>query len=399
MMARKTKSKTSAKRHFVELSSEAASIEMPGLEMKAAVMREVNKPFKFETLQLGSPRADEVVVRIVATGVCHTDIAVRHRKEAPVPSILGHEGAGIVERVGVSVVKVRPGDHVILSFLSCGRCRQCQNGELPYCERLGALNFSATRGDGSVSAAGRHGDVKNHFFGQSSFATHAIANERNVVKVPKSLRLEMLGPLGCGLQTGAGAVMNSFKVKAGESLACFGTGAVGLAAIMAARIVGATTIIGVDISDERLRMAKKLGATHVINPRKSDPAAFIMNITAGAGVDYSFDTTGNQDVFTAAIDALGFRGTLGYVTGGVNSERRFDARRFLAGGKRIIGILEGDAVPDLFIPKLIKLYQQGRFPFDKMVKFYPFKEINRAFTESERGRTIKPIIRLGNTKS
>jgi aryl-alcohol dehydrogenase len=371
-----------------------ASAATPGTAFKAAVMRKPGRPFTVETLALDPPRPDEVLVRLVATGVCHTDIAVRHRADSPVPSILGHEGAGVVERVGAAVRKVSPGDHVVLSFMSCGRCRQCQRGEPAYCEKLNDLNFTSTREDGTVSAQGPKGAVRNHFFGQSSFATYALANERNVVKVPKSARLELLGPLGCGLQTGAGAVINSLKVKAGESFVCFGTGSVGLAAIMAARIVGATTIIGVDVVEARLRMAKKLGATHVINSRKREPVEAIRKINGGKGVDYSFETTGLAGVFTQAIEALGVRGTLGYVTGGAAPERTFDARRFMASGKRMMGILEGDAIPDVFIPYLLKLHQQGRFPFDKIVKFYPLRQINRAFADSDNGKTIKPVIRL-----
>jgi aryl-alcohol dehydrogenase len=393
-MASKT-NKKAARRGAVALGPRAASVgPAPTTTFKAAVLRKLAKPFKIETLTLDPPRPDEVLVRIVATGVCHTDIAVQHRIGTPVPCILGHEGAGVIERVGAGVRKVRVGDHVVLSFMSCGRCRQCQRGEPAYCEKQGELNFTAAREDGSVSAHGRKGDVRNHFFGQSSFATYALANERNVIKVPKAARLELLGPLGCGVQTGAGAVINSLKVKAGESFACFGTGSVGLSAIMAARIVGATTIIGVDVVDARLRMARKLGATHVINARKREPIAAIKKINRGRGVDYSFDTTGNAKVFTQAIEALGIRGTVGYVTGGAKPERKFDARSFMTTGKRIMGILEGDAVPDVFIPYLLELHVQGRFPFDKMVKFYPLRLINRAFRDSDRGRTIKPIIRL-----
>jgi aryl-alcohol dehydrogenase len=365
----------------------------------AAVMRAHGKPLKIEALELDPPRADEVLVRLVATGICHTDIAVHRREDSPLPSILGHEGAGIVEVVGSAVRKVKPGDHVVLSFLSCGRCRQCQSGEPAYCAKLNDLNFTSRREDGSVSAHGLHGPVCNHFFGQSSFATYTLANERNVVKVPKSLRLEVLGPLGCGVQTGAGAVMNSLKVKAGDSFACFGTGSVGLSAIMAAQVVGATTIIGVDVSDGRLRVAKRFGATHVINARKKAAATTIRAMTGGTGVDYCFDTTGVDTVFNDAIDALGIRGTLGYVTGGSKPERTFNARSFMATGKRLMGILEGDAVPDVFIPHLIALYRQGRFPFDKMVKFYPLREINRAFADSKSGKTIKPVIRLAGVAS
>jgi len=362
---------------------------------KAAVMRRRARPLKLETLSLDEPRADEVLVRIVATGVCHTDIAMRDdRTDTPVPAILGHEGAGVVERVGAAVRKVKRGDHVVMSFMSCGRCRFCQRGEPSYCEKQFPLNFACAREDASVSAHDRKGSVCNHFFGQSSFATYSLANERNVVKVPKNLPLELLGPLGCGLQTGAGAVMNSLKVGVGDSFAAFGTGSVGLAAVMAARVVGATTIIAVDIVDARLRLAKRLGATHTINARKHDPVAAIMKITGGRGLDYTLDSTGLARVFSQAVDALGIRGSCGYVTGGVKPERKFDARAFMAKGKRLIAILEGDAVPDVFIPHLIRLYAQGRFPFDKLVRFYPLRQINRAFTDSARGRAIKPIIRM-----
>ena len=367
-----------------------------GMKIKAAVMRKRAKPFKFETLTLDAPRADEVLVRIVATGVCHTDIAMRDdRTETPVPAVLGHEGAGVVERVGTGVRKVARGDHVVLSFMSCGRCRYCQRGEPSYCEKMFPLNFSCAREDGSASARGHGKAVHNHFFGQSSFATYALANERNVVKVPKGAPLELLGPLGCGLQTGAGAVMNSLKVKVGESFAAFGAGSVGLAAVMAARVVGATTIIAVDVVEPRLRLARRIGATHIINSKKQNPVATIRKISGGRGVDYTLDTTGLPDVFTQAVELLGMRGTCGFVTGGVTPMRTFDARKFMASGKRIMGIVQGDSVPDVFIPYLLELHAQGRFPFDKLVSFYPFRQLNRAFHDSHRGATIKPIIRMG----
>ena len=366
------------------------------MKIKAAVMRKRAKPFTFEVLTLEEPRADEVLVRIVATGVCHTDLAMRdERTETPVPAVLGHEGAGVVERVGTSVRKVTPGDHVVLSFMSCGRCKYCQRGEPAYCEKMFPLNFSCAREDGSTSALGQGKTVHNHFFGQSSFATYALANERNVVKVPKDAPLEILGPLGCGLQTGAGAVMNSLKVKVGELFAAFGAGSVGLAALMAARVVGATTIVAVDVFESRLRLAKRMGATHVINSRKQDPVESIKKIMGGRGVDYTLDLTGIPAVFTQAVESLGMRGTCGFVTGGVAPLRTFDARRFMASGKRITSVVQGDSVPDVFIPYLIKLHAQGRFPFHKLVSFYPFDQINRALHDSHRGVTVKPIIRIG----
>ncbi len=390
----RTKARTAAKRAEAAKASGQATDKSGALPFKAAVLRQASGPFTIESLTLDQPRADEVLVKLVATGVCHTDMAVRDRPDTPTPSILGHEGAGIVEKIGANVRKVVPGDHVVLTLMSCGRCKFCLRGEPCYCQRQYPLNFSCRREDGSVSAHSHDGDVCNHFFGQSSFGTHTLANERNVVKVPKSVKLELLGPLGCGIQTGAGAVMNSLKVKGGDSFACFGTGSVGLAAIMAAHAIGATTIIAVDIVESRLRMAKRLGATHVINAKKVDPVTEITKITGGQGLDYALDTSGAVPVFDQAVAALGVRGTYGFVTAGNTPARTFDARRFMGRGQRMMGILEGDAVPDLFIPYLIELYQQGRFPFDKLITFYSMRQINRAFDDSHHGKTIKPVIRM-----
>jgi aryl-alcohol dehydrogenase len=308
--------------------------------------------------------------------------------------VLGHEGAGIVEKVGPSVVKVKPGDHVVLSFMSCGACRQCIQGRPNNCENFNAHNFSGGRADGSRSLEDDSGLIHDHFFGQSSFSTFALANERNVVKVPKEAPLELLGPLGCGIQTGAGAVMNALKVGHGASFAAFGSGAVGLAAIMAARAVGATTIIAVDVVPSRLALAKEIGATHAINAKERDAVAAVKEITGG-GVQFSLETTGLSDVVRQAVDALGVRGTCGIVGAAPpGTEIKIDVTEFMQMAKTIYGIIEGDSVPDVFIPQLLDLFLQGRFPFDKLTKIYPFDRINEAASDSERGITVKPIIRI-----
>ncbi len=362
----------------------------------AAVVRKKGGPFAIERLRLGAPRADEVLVRIVAAGMCHTDMVVRDQiYPVPQPIVLGHEGAGVVEEVGAGVVKVRPGDHVVLSFMSCGRCRLCQQGRPANCLNFNAHNFSGARADGSNSLNDDHGPVHDHFFGQSSFCTLALANERNVVKVPKAAPLALLGPLGCGIQTGAGAVMNALKVGPGTSFAAFGAGAVGLAAVMAARAVGATTIVAVDVVPSRLALAKDVGATHVVNAREQDAVAAVKEITNG-GVDFSLETTALSPVVRQAVDALGVRGTCGIVGAAPpGTEISIDVTEFMQMAKTIYGIIEGDSVPDVFIPQLIDLYMQGRFPFDKLTKFYAFDRINEAAADSERGLTVKPIIRIG----
>jgi aryl-alcohol dehydrogenase len=223
---------------------------------RAAVVREKGGPFSIETLSLERPRRDEVLVKVVATGMCHTDMVARDKVyPVPHPIVLGHEGAGIVETVGADVVKVAPGDSVVLTFPMCGRCRPCRLGRIAHCEKTFPLSFGGARLDGSTATLDAQGEkVHDHFFAQSSFATYALATERNVVKVSSDVPLERLGPLGCGIQTGAGAVMNALNVRPGTSFASFGAGAVGCSSIMAARAVGATTIVAIDIAPSRLEM-------------------------------------------------------------------------------------------------------------------------------------------------
>lgn len=363
---------------------------------RAAVVRQKGGPFQAEEIRHGDLRHDEVLVRIVATGMCHTDMVARDQVyPVPHPIVLGHEGAGVIEAIGAQVRKVEPGDHVVLTFLPCGRCRACQEGAPASCENFNAYNFSGRRPDGSHALCDSHGrDLNDRFFGQSSFGAYAIANERNVVKVRTDAPLELLGPLGCGIQTGAGAVLNALKVNAGSSFAAFGAGAVGLSAVMAAVVTGATTIIAVDVVAPRLELAKALGATHVIDSRNENPVEAIRAIT-GAGVDYALESTGHADVARSAVEALRPRGVCGIVGAAPpGTDLEVDINDVMQNCKVIRGIVEGDSVPDQFIPRLVELHMQGRFPFDRLVRFYPFDKINEAAEDSEKGGTIKPIIRI-----
>ena len=365
--------------------------------IKAAVVRKKGGPFQIENLALEEPRSDEVLMRITATGMCHTDMVARDQLyTVPMPVVLGHEGAGVVEHVGASVKKIKPGDHVVLTYMWCGHCRPCLNGDLTYCKNFYPLNFGGAREDGSTATHDKQGSVHDHFFGQSSFSTFALAHERNVVKVPSNAPLELLGPLGCGIQTGAGAVMNALKVRPGSSFATFGGGAVGLSAVMAARASGATAIIAADVVPSRLALAKELGATHTVNSRDTDPVEAVRKITGG-GADFTLESSGRPTVLRQAIDALAIRGVCGIVGApALGTEASFDVNGVMTTGKTILGIIEGDSVPDLFIPSLVELYLQGRFPFDKLVKFYTLDQINQAAEDSEKGVTIKPIVRLGS---
>jgi len=339
---------------------------------------------QIESLEMEGPREDEVLVRLAASGVCHTDIDFCDGWSGP-PVILGHEGAGVVADAGRQVKGIKPGDHVVLSYQSCGRCPPCRRGRPTACKRFLDANFGFARLDGSNAYAG---GVQGHFFGQSSFATHCLATARNLVKVPPELPLKLLAPLGCGLQTGAGTVLNSLQVPKRASIAVFGTGAVGLAAVMAACLVGAEPIIGVDIIPRRLDLALDLGATHVIDSRRQEVAKRIREIT-GSGVDYVLEITGSAEMYQAAVEVLNPRGTMALIAnpGGDGS---------LPGGGEIRGIIQGDAVPQKFIPKLIALYQAGQFPFDRLLKFYDFQEINRAMADARCGDTIKPVLLMGH---
>ena len=371
--------------------------KMQTREIKAAVVRKKGGPFQIENLALEEPRSDEVLVRIVATGMCHTDMVARDQLyTVPLPVVLGHEGAGVVEQIGANVKKIAKGDHVVLTYTWCGHCKPCLNGDLTYCANFYPLNFGGAREDGSSATHDKQGSVHDHFFGQSSFGTFALAHERNVINVPANAPLEFLGPLGCGIQTGAGAVMNALEVHPGSSFAAFGGGAVGLSAVMAARVAGATTIIAADVVPSRLALAKELGATHTVNSRETDPIEAVRRITGG-GADFTLESSGRSEVLRQAIDALAIRGSCGIVGApALGTEASFDVNGVMTAGKRIVGIIEGDSVPDLFIPSLVELYQQGRFPFDKLVKFYPLDQINQAAEDGEKGVTIKPIVRLGS---
>ena len=365
------------------------------MKIKAAIARQPGAALSIETIDIEDPRDNEILVKVVATGVCHTDLVVRDGMlPTPLPVVLGHEGAGIVEKVGSAVYKVKPGDKVVMTFNSCGQCECCKEHHITYCEEFFPRNFFAARTDGSSALSKGDEKINSNFFGQSSFATYAICHELNVVKVPDTAPLDLMGPLACGIQTGAGAVMNALKVSHGKSFAVFGAGSVGLSALMAAKVVGATTIIAVDMNDKRLALATELGATHTINPGKSDATAEIMKIT-GRGLNFALDTTGIPAVIRSAVMALANMGTCGILGAtGPDAELHLNETHFMSGGRRLMGIVEGESNPDIFIPELVDLYSKGLFPFDKLITFYPFDEINAAIHDSESGKTIKPIVRM-----
>lgn len=362
----------------------------------AAVVRQAGGPFLLEPATLRGPGSGEVIVEVKATGMCHLDIVVRDQGiPVPLPLVLGHEGAGVVVEKGSDVPDLEIGDHVVLSFAHCGQCAPCASGHPPYCEHSLQLNFTGAARNGTHALTDSTGDrLHDHFFGQSSFATYAVCNQRNAVRVRKDVPLESLGPLGCGVQTGAGAVMNSLDVEPRSSFAVYGAGAVGLSSLLAAKARGASTLIAVDIVAERLKMARELGATHVIDGRGEGTASLIKDASHG-GVDFILDTSGAPTVIEQAIAALAPMGRLGLVTGFPGTRAAFDINYLFRGGRSIRGIEQGDSLPQQFIPYLIDLYVRGDFPFDKLIRYYEFSQINQGAADSLSGKTVKPVIRMG----
>jgi aryl-alcohol dehydrogenase len=364
------------------------------MKITAAVTREIGAQFTVEELELDELRHNEVRVRLVATGICHTDALVCDGiYPTPHPAVLGHEGAGVVDAIGDSVTSVVVGDHVVLAAAYCGHCKRCRAGQMAYCENLLAADFGGRRLDGSTSLSKGDEVISSHFFGQSSFATFANVVEESVVRVDKDVPLEHLGPLGCGFNTGAGTVLNELKPTIGSTLVVFGVGAVGSASVMAARVAECAIVVAIDVFDERLTLARELGATHTINSKTEDVAKRLDEITGGNGVDYVVDTTGRPELLRTAAESLGVRGTVALVGAArPGTEVTFEIGSSLVKGWTFKTVVQGSSVPQVFIPQLIKLWRDGRFPFEKLITDYTLDEINQGFDDSKSGKTSKPVI-------
>ncbi len=363
---------------------------------QVAVLREEGEPLSLEDVELAELVNDEVLVQIAGVGICHTDIsAAEGLVPLPLPAVLGHEGAGVVMAVGPRVSTLAVGDHVVLSYDFCGECRTCTTKTPAYCELFAPLNYFGERLDGTVTMRAGDEEIHGNWFGQSSFASLAIANERNAVKVAKDLPLHLLGPLGCGLQTGAGSVMNVLRPNPGDSLAVFGLGAVGLAAVMAGKAVHCDPIIAIDMNPARLELARELGATHCINPAETKDLVWdVMNLVPN-GVNCSLDAVGSNLVIRQALEILSSPGhcvTVGFH--GLQHDITIDQGHLLL-GRRLSGVIEGDADPREFVPVLIELYREGRFPFDRLIETFPPAQINEAIAASTSGTVIKPVVAFG----
>jgi aryl-alcohol dehydrogenase len=360
------------------------------MKTRAAVIDSLEGDFRFATIELDEPRPDEVVVRLEACGICHTDVSARHYMA--LPAVLGHEGTGTVVQCGSAVTDVQVGDSVIMSYGWCGACPDCASGHAYACERSVEGSIGGRRFDGSTTLSMAGGPLTGAFFQQSSFAHHALVPARNVTVDRVGLDPALRAALPCGVMTGAGAVLNSLQLQQGESLVVFGAGAVGLAAVMAAQLAGAATVVVVDVHEGRLALAETLGATHAIHAGQGDVLAALKKISP-RGFAASLETSSQESALQAAIECLAMRGRCGLVTIPRNGEPfPFTPFPLLVKSARVQGILLGSALPREFLPQLVSYHQQGLFPFDRLIKTYPFAAINQAFADAKSGEVIKPVL-------
>lgn len=376
------------------------------MKIKAAIATAPGKPLSIEEVEMTEDLGPhEIMVKNVASGICHSDMTMRDLPAGfapvgfeflPKPVILGHEGAGVVQRVGSQVSDLAPGDHVIMSYHYDGTCPCCQNGLEPYCEQFLPLNLSGKRMDGSLSMQSeKHPKIYASYHQQSSFATHSIATDHNAVKVPKDLPLEMLGPLGCGFLTGAGAVLHRLKPVPESSFAVFGAGPVGFAGLYMAKKLGATTRIAIDLLDSRLELAKAFGATHTINASQVDDPVETLKEICPYGVNYVFEATASEVVMSQAVAATSPLGTCIFAGVVTNPESKVEMPALdILLGRTVGGITMGHADMRGTIGQLIEAIQAGDFPIEKLITYYDFEDINQAIEDSEKGVSIKCIVKM-----
>ncbi|RFU28222.1 hypothetical protein B7463_g8101, partial [Scytalidium lignicola] len=360
----------------------------------ALVVSTPGGPFEVQKVELKDLRPDEIIVRMVATGVCHTDFSSTNGTiPVPTPVIVGHEGSGVVEKVGSEVKHLAEGDHVLLSYPACTTCGPCLKGNPAYCVHGVRMSFGGCRLDGSVPFSKDGKDIHS-FFNQSSFAHRSIVNQVCAVKIDKSLPLDILCLLGCGIQTGAGTILNVLKPGIGSSVVVYGVGSVGLAGIMAAsKFTPATKIIAVDINDKKLAFAEELGATHTINSRDQDVVKFIRDLTNGEGANCAYDTTGVIKVVHDMIEASAQNAVVASVgSAPQGSKVQIELPEWIGRGMHFTGSCQGSSVPQLFIPALIEFWKQGRFPVDRLIKRYHYTEINKAKDDLHHGDCVKGVL-------
>jgi len=360
-------------------------------------MPERHGRWTIETLEVAEPGPQEVLVRVVASGICQTDVHARDGFfPIPCPAVYGHEGAGVIERVGRAVTTLKPGDHVLMANPSCGACPECLAGFETYCSKAPILKHSGYRADGQ-SLRFRRGEepIYGSFFQQSSLASCTIAMARNTIRVPDEAPLDILAVFPCGVNTGAGAVMNVLKPNPGDSYVAFGTGTVGCAGLLAAKLVGCDPIIAVDVFDECLALAHSLGATHTINAKAPTLVDEVRRLAGGRGAQFCLEAAGVPEAFRAAVEVLAPRGTaclVGSARAGVDVHLEM---RALQQGRIVRGYVQGESDVQTFLPRLIELYRADTLPIDRLVRHYPHAAINDAVADMLAGTTIKAVLQIG----
>lgn len=365
------------------------------MKSKAAVLFEAGKRLELHEVEVQPPKAGEVLVRMAAAGVCHSDLHVMTgHLFAPLPAVLGHEGSGIVEEIGPGVASLRPGDHVIpLWRLSCGECEYCTAGRPALCASGTAVRMTGCLPDGSTRFTLGDTELK-HFAGVSSFSQYSVIPERALLKIPSDLPLDRAALFGCAVITGVGAVINAARVRPGSSVAVFGAGGIGLNAIQGARLAGAITVIAVDILGRKLEYARQFGATHTIDGSAEDPVARIRAVTGGRGVDYAFEAIGVPKVMRQAYDSLAKRGVAVIIgVTPMTTEVAVPIMSLVFEERVLTGSVYGSSRPRVDIPNLIALYRGGRLKLDELLtRTYPFEEINTAYAALERGEVARSVV-------
>lgn len=361
---------------------------------KAVICREVNKPVVVEEIQVESPRRGEVMIKLAACGVCHSDLSATNGTIGfPLPIVLGHEGAGVVVEVGEGVHDLKVGDHVVSSFVSmCGKCRYCATGRPSLCDQTSKT--ITTLPDGSVRTQDKGGKPLNVFTGCGVMAEYATLHIDNVVKVEKDIPLDRAALISCGVMTGVGAAFNAAKVQPGSICVVFGTGGVGLNAIQGCVLAGAAQVVAVDMSDAKLEFARQFGATHTFNPKSSDNPVKAIREMTGGGADYSFECVGYGEIVGQAYSVLAKGGKV--IVVGVAPAKDMTSIRTLtlyAEGKTITGSRFGDARPKEDFPRLLSLYKSKRLKLDELItKTYKIDEAPEAFADLSAGKNARGMI-------
>lgn len=369
------------------------------MKSRAAVAWEAGKPLEIEEVEVQGPKKGEVLVRVVATGVCHTDAFTLSGKdpEGSFPVILGHEGGGIVEDVGEGVTSVKPGDHVIpLYTAECGECKFCRSGKTNLCSAVRTTQGKGVMPDGT-SRFSQNGKTILHYMGTSTFSEYTVLSEVSVAKVNEKAPLDKICLLGCGITTGIGAVLNTAKVEPGSTVAVFGLGGIGLNVIQGAAMAKAGRIIGVDLNPSKYEMAKMLGATDCVNPKDySAPIQEVIVEMTEGGVDYSFECIGNVNVMRAALECCHKGWGESIIIGVAGAGEEISTRPFqLVTGRVWRGSAFGGVKGRSQLPGLVDRYLGGEIKVDEMVSHtMPLEEINRAFDYMHEGNGIRSVIKF-----